>query len=94
MPVADGAPGEGPFVAVEGLESAERFAHFRRLELGHRIGVAVGASLDLGLELGKGARAADLSEGGGGEREQQGEGEWIAKCEAVHDLFPIGARRS
>src|SRR5207302_1015027 len=91
--VADRAPGGGPFVAVEGLEITERFAHFRRLELGDRIGVAVGALLDVGLELGQGARAADLSEGGGGEREKQGERERLAKCAAVHDFFPVGTRR-
>src|SRR6266581_3956400 len=67
MAVADRAPGRSPLVAVEGLEVAQRFAHLGCIEPRYRIGVAVGALLDVGLQLGQSARPARLGEGGNGE---------------------------
>ena len=84
MSVADGAPDSGPVIAILARQIGQGFAHFGGVELRHRIGLAVGAQLDFGLQLLKGARRRELGEGVGGR--QQGGGERAGDGDPAGDL--------
>ena len=74
-------------IAVLTGQIGQRLPHFGGVELRDRIGLAVGAQLDFGLQLLEGARLGELGEGGG--RSKQSGGERAGDGDSASDLHGV-----